>query len=174
MINLITNYLEIIESVAIIVGVALTYVSVRKISRSVDASQKANTISVLGYFTKEYDSIMEEAIECNTQKKVATWYLRYWNLLTNEFLFFRNGLLEDSIFGFWVFRLCLYYDEKPSDIPLSRIDTFKKSHLKYIEEKNGNCSHADSFFKEVIKISEKKDRDEIKKLVRKLVKKHNN
>lgn len=172
--NLITNYLEIIESMAIIIGVALTYVTVRKISKSVDASQKANTISVLGYFTKEYDSIMQEATECNTQKKVSTWYLRYWNLLNDEFLFFKNELLENSIFGFWIFRLCLYYDEKPSDIPFSRVDTFKKSHLKYIKERNGNCSHADSFFEEVIRISEKKDKDEIKKRVRELIKKHSN
>ena len=165
------DFIELTTCTAITLGVILSYFQIRKISRSIETGQQANTINVLNSFTKEYDEIMLSALECNTQKKVATWYLRYWNLLTNEYLFFKRGLLDASIFEFWIFRLCLYYNEKPNEILLSRIDTFKKSHLKYLDEKNENYPQMDAFFREFQKISEEKDRNQIKKHVHKLVKK---
>ena len=164
-------YAEIMSSIAITLGVIFSYIQIKKISKSVDISRKSNEINVLGHFTREYDSIMEKALECNTQKKVATWYFRYWNLLTNEYLFFKKGLLDTSIFEFWIFRLCLYYNEKPNEILMSRIDTFKKSHLKYLDDKNENYPQMNAFFREFQKISKEKNRDQIKKRIHQLVKK---
>ena len=166
-------YAEIMSSIAITVGVIFSYLQIRKISKSVKIGQKSNTINVLNSFTKEYDFLVIEAAECITQKKVNTWYFRFWNLFTNEFLFFKEGLLESHIFEFWMFKMCLYYNEKPFEIPIKRINTYKKSHLKYIESGNGNYPKVDSFFMELIKISDnKKDIKEIRNCVHKLVKKY--
>ncbi|MCK5412805.1 MAG: hypothetical protein KAI57_00335 [Candidatus Pacebacteria bacterium] len=166
-------YAEIMSSVAITVGVIFSYLQIRKISKSINIGQKANKINVLNSFTKEYDFIIIEAVECVNQKKVKTWYFRYWNLFTNEFLFFKEGLLESHIFEFWMFKMCLYYNEKPSEIPMKRINNYKTSHLKYIESGNGNYPKADSFFKELIQISDdEKDPEKIRDLVHKLIKKY--
>ena len=166
-------YAEIMSSVAITAGVIFSYLQIRKISKSVEIGQKANTINVLNSFTKEYDLIIIEAVECVTLKKVKTWYFRYWNLFTNEFLFFKEDLLESRIFEFWMYKMCLYYNEKPSEIPMKRINNYKKSHLKYIENGNGNYPKADFFFKELIKISdEERDSEIIRVRVHKLIKKY--
>ena len=166
-------YAEIMSSIAITLGVIFSYIQIRKISKSVDVGQKANLINVLNCFTKEYDLLVVEATECATRKKVDTWYFRFWNLFTNEFLFFKEGLLEDHIFEFWMFKMCLYYNEKPSEIPIKRINTYKESHLKYIISGNGNYPRADFFFRELIKISDdEKDMGEIKDCVHKLIKKY--
>lgn len=167
------DFIDIVVGASIILGVIFSYLQIRKISSSIDIAQKANMINVLNSFTKEYDSIMTEAIECNTQKKVYTWYFRLWNLMTNEFMFFSRGLLDAYIFEFWAFKICLYYNEKPSGIPFRRINTYKKSHLRYLKSRNGNYPKADAFFKELIKISDKeKRRDKIKERVHQLVKKY--
>jgi len=166
-------YAELMSSIAITLGVVFSYIQIRKISKSVKIGQKSNKINVLSSFTKEYDFIVIEASECITQKKVKTWYFRYWNLFTNEFLFFKEGLLETHIFEFWMFKMCLYYNEKPSEIPMKKINNYKKSHLKYIESGNGNYPKADSFFRDLIEISDsEKDVDQIRIRVHKLIKKY--
>ena len=171
--NALKYYAEIMSSVAITFGVIFSYIQIRKISKSVDISRNSNLINVLNCFTKEYDLLVVEAVECATQKKVDTWYFRFWNLFTNEFLFFKEGLLESHIFEFWVFKMCLYYNEKPSEIPIKGINTYKESHLKYIKSGNGNCPRVDSFFEELIKVSDnEKDMEKIKDCVHKLIKKY--
>lgn len=166
-------YAEIMSSVAITLGVIFSYIQIRKISKSVEIGQKSNTINVLNSFTKEYDLLVIEAAECVTQKKVNTWYFRFWNLFTNEFLFLKEGLLDSHIFEFWMFKMCLYYNEKPSEIPIKGISTYKESHLKYIKSGNGNYPKVDSFFEELIKISDnEKDMEKIKNCVHKLIKKY--
>jgi len=162
--------LEIMMNVALILGVIFSYMQIRKISSSVDIGKKANMINVLNYFTKEYDSLMMEAMECVTSKKVETWYLRFWNLFTNEFLFFSKGLLDPIVFEFWAFKACFYYNKRPAGIPFSKVDSYKKSHLKYIEKRKGSYPNADLFFKELMAISdEEKDRSKIEKRVHDLI-----
>jgi len=69
--------------------------------------------------------------------------------------------------------MCLYYNEKPSEIPMKKINNYKKSHLKYIESGNGNYPKADSFFRDLIEISDsEKDVDQIRIRVHKLIKKY--
>ncbi len=172
--GILRDCLEIITSVAITFGVIFSYLQIRRISKSVEIGQQANAINVLNAFTKEYDEIMIQASECNVPKKVTTWYFRYWNLITNEFLFFSKGLLDAYIFEFWVFKTCLYYKEKPSGIPYKRVNTYKKSHLKYIENHNGNYPKSDRFFRELMKISdEERSKTKIRNRVHELVKKYN-
>lgn len=168
------DFIEIATCTAITLGVLFSYFQIKKISKSIETGQRANTINVLNSFTKEYDEIMIKALECATAKKVTTWYFRFWNLVTNEFLFFSKGLLDPYIFEFWVFKMCLYYNEKPSKIPYKRINTYKKSHLKYIKNHNGNYPKSDAFFKELMKISdeEKNDETKMRNRVHKLVKKY--
>ena len=167
------DVLDIMASMAITIGVIFSYLQIRKISKSIETGQQTNTINVLNCFTKEYDEIMIKALECDGPKKVVTWYFRFWNLMTNEFLFFSKGLLDPYIFEFWIFKLCLYYKEKPSGIPYKRINTYKKSHLKYIENHNGNYPKSDTFFKELMKISdEERSKTKMRNRVHKLVKKY--
>ena len=171
--GILRDFVEITTCTAITLGVILSYFQIRKISKSIETGQQANTINVLNSFTKEYDEIMIQALECNTIKKVTTWYFRYWNLLTNEFLFFSKELLDSYIFEFWAFKICLYYNETPSGIPLKKINTYKKSHLNYIKNHNGNYPKADTFFLELMKIAdEEKDERKIRTRVHRLVKKY--
>ncbi|MCK5475559.1 MAG: hypothetical protein KAI71_03190 [Candidatus Pacebacteria bacterium] len=167
------DILNVMTSAAIILGVIFSYFQIRKISKSIETGQQSNTINVLNCFTKEYDEIMVRALECTTSKKVITWYFRYWNLTTNEFLFFSKGLLDSYIFEFWAFKLCLYYKEKPSGIPYKKVNTYYKSQLRYIENHNGNYPKSDRFFRELMKISdEEKGKTKIRNRVHKLVKKY--
>ncbi|MFZ2970865.1 MAG: hypothetical protein WA063_06985 [Minisyncoccia bacterium] len=165
--------LETATNVAIILGIVFSYLQIRKAAKSIEVGQKANSINVLNSFTKEYDEIMIKAAECNTSKKVATWYFRFWNLLSNEFLFYSKGLLERNIFEFWSFKMCLYYNQKPTDIPFKGVSIYRKSHLEYMKNHNGNYPKSDAFFLELIKISEEeRDKAIIGKRVHKLVKKY--
>ena len=171
--GILKDCLEIMTSVAITFGVIFSYLQIRKISKSVETGQQANTINVLNSFTKEYDEIMIKALECDNSKKVVTWYFRFWNLVTNEFLFYSKGLLDPLIFEFWIFKMCLYYNDKPSGIPYKRVNTYKKSHLRYIENHNSNYPKSDRFFKELMKISdEEKSKTEMRNRVHKLIKKY--
>ena len=166
-------FLELLTSISIILGVVFSYMQIKKISKSVDIGEKANLINVLNYFTREYDSLMMEMTDCADEKKVERWYFRFWNLFTNEFLFFNKGLLDSIVFEFWAYKVCLYYDKKPSGIPSREIDTYRQSHLKYIVKRKGSYPKADMFFKELMKISEKeKDKNKIEKQVHGLLKKY--
>ena len=171
--GILRDFVEVTTCTAITFGVILSYFQIRKISKSIETGQQANTINVLNSFTKEYDEIMIKALECNSPKKVVTWYFRFWNLMTNEFLFFSKGLLDSYIFEFWIFKLCLYYKEKPSGIPYKRINTYYKSQLRYIENHNGNYPKSDKFFRELMKISdEEKSKTEMRNRVHRLVKRY--
>lgn len=82
-------------------------------------------------------------------------------------------LLDSHIFEFWMFKICLYYNEKSLGVPLKTINTYKESHLKYIKSGNGNYPRVDCFFMELIEISDKEDDlDKIRVCVCKLVKKY--
>lgn len=164
---------ETITSVSIILGVFFSYFQIRKAAKSIEVGQKANAINVLNSFTKEYDRIMLESEECNTSKKVATWYFRFWNLVTNEYLYFSQGLLDRNIFEFWCFKLCLYYNSKPTKIPYRRVRTYKLSHLEYMISHNGSYPRSDAFFRELMEIADReKNKDEMAKKVHRLVRKY--
>lgn len=170
-----SDFLQGLTNLSITFGVIFSYLQIKKISKSIDVGQKANSINVLNFFSKEYDSIMVEALECKNERKVEIWYYRFWSLLTNEFLFFQEGLLDDCIFEFWSFKMCRDYDLKPAHIPFKIIDTFKQSHMKYLQGRNGNHPQTENYFLELIEISDKtKDREEMRKEVHKLVQKYKN
>ena len=167
------DFLDIATSLAIIFGVIFSYLQIKRISKTIDLNRKSNFIKVLGRFTKEYDALMIEVSDCNTQKKVDVWYFRLWNLYTNEFVFFYQGILDPLIFEFWTFRLCLYYNEKPTDIPMKRISTYKKGHLKYMKNRNKSYPRTDSFYHELIKIAEEeKNEEKIEDLIHRLIEKY--
>ncbi len=171
--------LKVLESVqlfanlSIIFGIIFSFLQIRKISKSIDIGQQANFINVLNFFCSEYDSIICESPRCRTQKKIDLWYFRFWNLLTKEFLFFKRGLLDDYIFEFWCFKICSEYNTKPKHVPLKKIDTFKKSHLKYLQNQNGSHMNTQDYFRELINISETAaSEEEMRAMVHKLVKKY--
>ena len=167
------DILDIATSLAIIFGVIFSYLQIKKISKTIDINRKSNFIKVLGRFTKEYDSLMIEIGDCNSQKKVDVWYFRLWNLYTNEFVFFYQGILDPLIFEFWSFKLCLFYNEKPTDACIKRIKCYKKSHLKYMMNRNKSYPQTDSFYHDLIKISDgKKSSEEIEDQVHCLIQKY--
>jgi hypothetical protein len=166
------DFLDIATSLAIIFGVAFAYFQINKMSKTIEINRKSNFIKVLGRFTKEYDALMTEANNCDTQKKVDVWYFRLWNLYTNEFVFFYQGILDPLIFEFWAFRLCLYYNEKPTDVPVFKIDTYEKSHLQYMKNRKRSYPKTDSFYHELLKIAkdektEKNIEDRVHRLIEK-------
>lgn len=170
----ISELIDMITSISIILGVLFSYFQIRKAAKSIEVGQKANAINVLNSFTKEYDRIMLESEECETSKKVATWYFRFWNLVTNEYLYFSQGLLDRYIFEFWCFKLCLYYNSKPTKVPYKKVRTYKMSHLEYMVGHNGSYPKSDAFFRELMEIADERisNKDEIVKRVHKLVKKY--
>jgi hypothetical protein len=154
-------------------GVIFSYIQIKKISKSIEIGQKANSINVLNFFAKEYDCLMIEAEQCRSERKADLWYFRFWSLFKNEFLFFEEGLLDDYIFEFWSFKMCTEYDCRPKHIPLRKIDTFKRSHLKYLKGRNGNHPNTEKYFLELIEISDSaKGDDEMKICVHDLVRKY--
>lgn len=158
-----SNLSELIRNLtnlSITFGVIFSYLQIKKISKSIDVGQKANFINVLHFFSSEYDAIICESPRCRSSKKLDLWYFRFWNLLTNEYLFFRHGLLDDYIFEFWCFKICAEYDQKPKHVPLSRMDSFKKSHLKYLKGHNGSHLQSQEYFQELIAISEESENEE--------------
>lgn len=166
------DFLDTATSLAIIFGVAFAYFQINKMSKTIEINRKSNFIKVLGRFTKEYDALMTEAINCDTQKKADVWYFRLWNLYTNEFVFFYQGILDPLIFEFWAFRLCLYYNEKPTDVPVFKIDTYEKSHLQYMKNRKRSYPKTDSFYHELLKIAkdektEKNIEDRVHRLIEK-------
>lgn len=65
-------YVELTSSLAITLSVVFSYLQIRKISKSIEISNKSNLINVLNCFTKEYNLILVEAGECLSNKKVNT------------------------------------------------------------------------------------------------------
>ncbi|MDD3190571.1 MAG: hypothetical protein PHI66_02695 [Candidatus Pacebacteria bacterium] len=168
-------YIQNVTNLAVTFGVIFSYLQIKKVSKSIEIGQKANLISALHFFSSEYDSIMLDSLGCGDRQKADIWYFRYWNLLTNEFLFFQQGLLDDYIFEFWSFKLCLFYDSKPHNISCKDLDSYRESHLKYMENHNGSCPHTDLFFKELMAISQRaKSEEEVRKEVHGLIKKYRN
>ncbi|MFA7169303.1 MAG: hypothetical protein WC178_00395 [Candidatus Paceibacterota bacterium] len=168
-----SDFIKDLASLSITFGVVFSYLQIKKVSKSIDIGQKSNLINVLNYFSGEYDSLVIEEDRCKTARKVEIWYFRFWNLLTNEFLFFQKGLLDDYIFEFWSFKICVEYDSKPKHMPLKNVETLRESHLKYLDNHNGSHENTEKYFRELIAISETtKDAEEIRVMVRALVKKY--
>jgi len=174
MVNDWSELIRNLTNLSITFGVIFSYLQIKKISKTIDVGQKANFINVLHFFSGEYDSIICESPRCRTSKKVELWYFRFWNLLTNEYLFFRHGLLDDYIFEFWCFKICAEYGQKPKHIPLKHIETFKASHIGYLKSHNGGHMHSQNYFQELIGISEecKGDEEEMRTRVHELVKRY--
>ena len=167
------DILDTMTSLAIIFGVVFSYLQIKKISKTIDINRKSNFIKVLGRFTKEYDSLMVEIGDCNSQKKIDVWYFRLWNLYTNEFVFFHQGILDPLIFEFWAFKLCLFYNEKPTDACVKKVICYKKSHLKYMKNRNKSYPKTDSFYHNLIRIAEEeKSSDMIEDRVHCLIQKY--
>ncbi len=159
--NTLKDFLDMAANLAITFGIIFAYLQIKKVSKSIEISQKANFIKVLGRFTKEYDALMTETRDCDTQKEMDVWYFRLWNLYTNEFVFFYQGVLDPLIFEFWAFKLCLYYNEKPAYVPIKKVNTYKESHLKYMKHRNGSYPKTDSFFRKLIKIADNENNEGI-------------
>ena len=167
------DILDVATSLAIIFGVIFSYLQIKKISKTIEINRKSNFIRVLGRFTKEYDALMTEADCCDTQKKVDVWYFRLWNLYTNEFVFFYQGILDPLIFEFWAFKLCLYYNEKPTSITALKISTYEESQIKYMKNRKRSYPKTNSFYNELIKIADnEKNEGKIECRVHRLIEKY--
>lgn len=167
------DFIQFLTNLSIIFGMVFSYLQIKKISKTIDVSRKANSINVLNFFAKEYDNLMIEAEGCRDRRKAEIWYFRFWNLFKNEFLFFEEELLDDYIFEFWAYKMCMEYNRKPEHIPLRKIDTFKKSHRRYLSDHNANHPNTEKFFIELIAISENsRSEKEIKRQVHELVQRY--
>jgi len=147
----ISSVATIIAALAAIGTLVVTWRQLSKVAQSLQLQSKAIQANVVLDCSKHYDSIIssiESYREGNKPQKIDLWWYRLWDLYTKEFFFFREGLIDKSIYEVWMIELAYRYDEKP--FGYDDMETLRESHKKYLDSRL-SASHDDinSFFNQI-------------------------
>ena len=147
----IVEWFQLLSSLAVVVGVWLAFLQLRKMSKSLRLAQQGNTVNVISHCANRYETIMRDLPALKTDVGINRWWYRYWDLHTEEFSFFKKGLLDPDIFELWMNELATVYQESPEG-KLQEVRSI--NHQKYLRATLPAYSELRSFFHELGQVSE--------------------
>lgn len=122
------HYIQIFSSLVTFAGVVVALLQLRRILRSVRIGQQGNDVNVITHCANRYEKIISEIRVIKTKGDEGNWYYRYWDLVTEEFNFFRKSMLDPDIFELWINELATVYRSSPKEGMQTRTD----SHRVYL------------------------------------------
>jgi len=108
----------------------IAFYQLRNISHSLKLGQQGNTTNIVAHCASRYEKIMTESIHLNEEDERIWWY-RFWDLHTEQFMFFQKSLLDKDIYGLWINELAIHYNKPIRENGMTRIETHK-TYLKDI------------------------------------------
>ena len=54
-------------------------------------------------------------LEDSGSEDLKSWWYAYWGVISDEFYYFSEGLLEEKIFEIWMLELAYYYNQAPRE-----------------------------------------------------------
>jgi hypothetical protein len=144
------SLLEIFASVAVILGVCLGYLQLRKISTSLALMHEANTANVVAHCATRYEKLIRDLPERRDDPQLLqNWWYRYWDLYTEQFAMFQKSILDADIFELWINELATVYTRSPAPALQRRCD----NHQEYLQTTLPNYRLLHRFFAELKRIA---------------------
>jgi len=161
--------IQIINSLITLTGLVIAILQLRRILRSVKISQQGNSVNVIVHCVNRYEKIMGELPStCDNKILLDNWYYRYWDLVTEEFNFFKKSILDPDIFELWINELAASYQSAPHSKLIPRVE----SHHEYLRTKVPYYKDLHAFFNQVERISTDSSTESRSNLVHKLIKEY--
>jgi hypoxanthine phosphoribosyltransferase len=133
------------------VGVGL--LEVRRLVRSIAVGQQANTINAISHCAQRYHEIIRD-VDAGDYKvrqgdvSPGSWWYRYWDLHTEQFMLFTKGLLDPGIYEVWMTELATVYNKSPKGA-----ETRAVAHAAYLDKTLPQHVALQSFFRQLSGIS---------------------
>ncbi len=133
------------------VGVGL--LEVRRLVRSIAVGQQANAINAVSHCSHRYHEIIRDVDDENHKVRKGdvspgSWWYRYWDLHTEQFMLFTKGLLDPAVYEVWMTELATVYDESPPGA-----ETRAVAHAAYLDKTLPQHVALQSFFRQLSGIS---------------------
>lgn len=129
------------------IGTILAILQLNRILHSLSLSRQANTIGTVSHCATRYHKLMSEGETAAVEGTVApgSWWYHYWDLFTEEFMFFEKGFLDPDIFEMWIGELATLYQQAP----WPHTETRAAAHALYLKTTLPAHSTLFSFFQEL-------------------------
>ena len=147
------DWIQISIAVAMLIGVILSYLQLRSISRSLWLTRQANAVQVIAHCSSLYEKIMGDIPKTDSQSDVDIWWYRYWELMTMEFTFFVKAMLDPDIYQLWMTELANVYNLPPK----SGMETRAERHQDHLSNTIPHYEEIKKFFARLEHIAANKD-----------------
>lgn len=138
-----------------------------KVADSLRFSQESNTIGAISHFSSRYEAIINSIPNKPDSAKEQNWWYRLWDLVSQQFIMFRKGVLDADVFELWMSELSNSYQSKP--MGLSYMSIRSEKHREYLLN-TLPCERAlHEFFMKIDCISKEPNPEVRAELVHKLV-----
>lgn len=101
-----------------------------KVADSLKFAQGSNTISAISHFASRYETIVAAIPNEPDPAKEQNWWYRLWDLVSQEFVLFRKGVLDPDVFELWMNELSNGYHSRPQELNYMSIRSEK--HREYL------------------------------------------
>lgn len=143
-----------LAAVAAAFGVAVGLLQLRPFLRSAVMSQQANAIVAVSHCAERYHDIMRDVANetlgaKDTDVLPGSWWYRYWDLHTEQFTLFKQGLLDPRVYELWMNELATPYDEAPRGYDGRIVATRAVAHAAYLDRTLPHHVDLQSFFRQL-------------------------
>jgi hypoxanthine phosphoribosyltransferase len=119
-------------------------------------SQRSNAISAISHCAQRYHEIMSDVKEVEAGNTTpGSWWYRYWDLHTEQFMLFRKGLLDRDIYELWINELATTYQWEPAPNGQRRA----AAHATYLAQALPHFGKLREFYRRLASISRIPDAD---------------
>ena len=142
-----SDWIQLASALLVLGGLLIAFVQLRLLTSSMTTSQsslrasidqlaesqRSNTIAAIGHCTDRYTTIMNSLPQEADADGIKAWWYLYWDLMTEESVFFRKGLLDFEIYELWTNELVNVYNRGPHG--LDYMGTRAENHEAYLEDR---------------------------------------
>jgi len=148
----VADVIQIAILLVMLAGVLLAYVQLTKIARSITLARQGNTVNTVAHCASRYESVISTIPSGDDEIKNKQWWYRYWDLFTEEFNFFRKGLLDPDIFELWLNELATVYNNAPQGN--KKLGSRAQSHENYLRSTLPSYKALHDFCRELQRIAQ--------------------
>jgi hypothetical protein len=138
----------IFQLIVVALGVWVALLQLRKMAHAIQISARSNRVQVVTHCTLRYQNLMRELPDTSDEQQESWWYA-YWGIMSDEFFYFRQGLLEQEIYEIWKVELAGTYHRAPKDGWLKR----SESHRKFLTGNMPDSEEQHEFYSKFPEIS---------------------
>lgn len=96
-------------------GVLIATKQLKRLSISAEVARKSGMVNVVMAMVSKYHDIAHHIPDPSDEQKVKEWWESFYDLFTEEFVYYEEGLIEPKIYELWINELAEYYLSPPAE-----------------------------------------------------------